>query len=378
MTSSNPRPATVYLDHAATTPCRPEVVEAMRCVLLEDFANPSSRHGAGLAAERHLTAARRRIAQRVGVDPGQVTFTSGGTEANGLALLSSARRRHLLVSAVEHPSVLETARLLAQDGSEVERIPVTDAGRVDPDDVTALVRADTALVAVMHVNNETGIVQPVAEIVRAVRARAPRCRVLVDAVQSFTALPVEMAALGADLVSLSAHKIHGPKGVGCLITAPGLSLFHPWGGGDQETGRRPGTENLPGIVGFARALELSLEDDGHGPRLRGYCDRLVETVRRARPDAYPVGDAAHRAAHILAVAVPGVATEVLINLLEARGVCASSGSACHSRRTLRSHVMEAMGVPKTHGVLRFSMSSVTTDAEIVRAVAALDAALKEL
>lgn len=377
MTSSNPR-SVIYLDHAATTPCRPEVVEAMRRVLLDDFANPSSRHGAGLAAERHLTAARRQIAERVGVEPAQVTFTSGGTEANALALLSAARRGHVLISAVEHPSVLETARLLSEAGAEVERIPVSTAGRVDPANAEELVRSDTALVAVMHINNETGIVQPVAEISRAVKARAPRCRVLVDAVQSFTALPVDLVGLGADLISLSAHKIHGPKGVGCLISAPDLHIRHPWGGGDQEAGRRPGTENVPGIVGFGRALELCRADAAQGQRLRGYSDELVETVRRARSDAYAIGDADHRAPHIVAIAVPGVATEVLINLLEARGVCASSGSACHSRRSLRSHVTKAMKIPAGHGVLRFSLGTVTTDAEIARAVEELTAALGDL
>jgi cysteine desulfurase len=368
----------IYLDNAATTPVLPEVVEAMERVMHHDFGNPSSRHAAGLAAERHLRAARDTVARRVGAAPERVLFTSGGTEANALAVLGTCRRthsRHVLVSSVEHPSVLGCADLLEREGFEVTRAPVTAGGWVDPAGIEGLVRPDTALVAVMHTNNETGIVQPTAEAASAARRRAPECQVLVDAVQSLPALTFTLDELGADLLSLSAHKVHGPKGTGCLVLGPRASVAPLWGGGDQEAQLRPGTENLPGIVGFARALEL-LEPEPD--RLAALSARLEHAVIEARPDAYPVGDRARRAPHLLAMAVPGVATEVLINLLESLGVCASSGSACHSRRTLRSHVTAAMGLPSEHGTVRLSLSTTTTDDEVARAAELVGEALGRL
>jgi cysteine desulfurase len=361
--------ADTYLDNAATTRVLPEVLAVMSRVLTEGYGNPSSRHRMGLAAEEHLRAARQTLAERVGGRPEDVVFTSGGTEADSLALLGTARRqgkraRHLLVSAVEHPAVLKTAAMLEREGVQVERIPVTDGGWVDPEQVRAMVREETFLVAVMRVNNETGIRQPTVEVARMVKERNPDCLVLVDAVQALPALPVTLDGVGADLLALSAHKVHGPKGTGCLVLRQGAKVAPLWGGGEQEGGLRPGTENVAGIAGFARAVELLHPD---GEQLARQRDAILEAVRRGRPDAFPVGDDGRRAPHILCVAVPGVATEVLVNLLGARGVYASSGAACHSRRSLRSHVLDAMRLPADHGVLRFSLSGTTTDAEIERA-----------
>jgi cysteine desulfurase len=300
----------------------------------------------------------------------QVAFTSGGTEANGLALLGSGLRpgAHLLVSAVEHASVLGSARLANQRlGVELEQIPVDAGGRVDPAQVASRLRADTALVALMLVNNETGVIQPVAEIAELLRRQAPRCTLLVDAVQAFGLLETRLPALGAHLLSASAHKLHGPKGAGCLAWASGAGPAPLWGGGDQEGGARPGTENLPGAVGFGEALALcdAREDAGRLQQLR---DRLAEAVLRTFRGARVLGHPQHRAPQIVALAVPGVPSEVLVNMLEARGVCASSGSACHSRSSLRSHVLEAMGVPRDHGVLRLSLSHATTAEQVSRAV----------
>lgn len=370
----------IYLDNAATTPTLPEVVEAMRRVLLEDYANPSSRHAMGLAAERHLRRAREIVAARVGVDPTRLVFTSGGTEANALAILGTARRSpgrrgHLLISSIEHPSVLGSADLLRREGFEIERIPVGAGGWVDPGTVAGLVRESTLLVALMHVNNETGVVQRTAEVSRVVKDRNPSTLVLVDAVQSFPVLPVRPEALGADLLTLSAHKIHGPKGTGCLVTGAGAGVAPLWGGGDQEGATRPGTENLAGVVGFARAVELLSPEP---ERLARLCGELEEAVVRSRPGAYAVGDSARRAPHIIALAVPGISTEVLMNLLESLGVCASSGSACHGRRSLRSHVTAAMGLPPDHGVVRFSLSGTTSDADVRRATEIVGAALARL
>lgn len=370
----------IYLDHAATSPVAPEVVEAMRQVMVEDFANPSSRHALGLAAERHLQRARRLLGALLGVGPEQIIFTSGGTEANALAILGSARLGraggHLLVSAVEHPSVLETARSLQAEGFSVEEVPVTAGGLVEPEAVEARLRPDTRLLAIMHVNNETGVRQPVEEIARMVKARRPECRVLVDAVQSFGLLPTELPSLGADLLTVSAHKLEGPKGVGCLAVARGVRLARLWGGGDQEAGRRPGTENLPGIVGLARAAELASGRDRAWLESRGR--RLLEELARQAPRARPLGDPAWRMPHILALAVPGVRSEVLANALEERGLIVSTGSACHSRKRARSHVLEAMSVPAEHGVIRLSLGRRTEEQEVVQAAALVGAAISEL
>lgn len=363
----DPRPQ-IYLDNAATTRALPEVLRAMEQVLMTDFGNPSSRHGAGLAAEEHLRQARTTVAERLGVAPEDLVFTSGGTEANALALLGSARgargHDHLLVSAVEHPSVLESARLLEQEGIEVQHLPVNAGGWVDPGSVREMLRRSTSLVAVMHLNNETGVVQPVAEIASVIKAKNPGCRLLVDAVQSFTVLETRLEALGADLLTVSGHKVHGPKGVGCVALAPGINLRGLWGGGDQERGRRPGTENLPGIVGLGEAVRRAGKDLAI---LSAGRDRLEQAVRRRFSEAYVLGDPSGRAPHIACLAIPGYRSEVLVNLLEAQGLCVSSGSACHSRRSLRSHVLEAMAVPRQHGVIRFSLSRQNTADEVAQA-----------
>jgi cysteine desulfurase len=371
----------IYLDHAATTPVLPEVTAEITRALEEDFGNPSSRHAVGLRAEERIQAARSLIARQAGASqPSQVIFTSGGTEANALAMLALARKNRtgrIIVSAIEHPSVRNTAALLESTGIGVETVPATAGGWIEPERVAGMTRPDTFLVAVMHVNNETGIEQPVKEIARLVKRRAPRCRVLVDAVQSFTSLPTTLGGMGADLITASAHKVHGPKGVGCLVAAADLHLPPLWGGGDQEGGRRPGTENVPGIVGFARAVELANER-GDPERLRDSSRRLLEGIVRCRPEAYAIGDQGRRVPQILAVAVPGVPTEALVNLLEARGLCASSGAACHSRRSLRSHVLEALEIPPDHGVIRLSLSHTTTDEDTTRAVQILEEALPQL
>jgi cysteine desulfurase len=374
---------TIYLDNAATTEVLPEVVQAMTMVMTTDFGNPSSRHAMGAAAEGYLNQARQVVARRLGCPPAQLIFTSGGTEANALALLGVARAkrpgRHVLCSAIEHASVLDSARLLSDEGADVEQLPVTAQGEVDPAMVASRLRPETVLVAVMHINNETGIVQPVEEIGRVIQAHnlqhGTRCRFLVDAVQSFTVMPVGLAQLGADLVTVSAHKIHGPKGVGALAVADNLRLAPLWGGGDQEAHQRPGTENLPGIVGFARAVELSPSSAEHWP---AWGTSFLPDLLARWPRLQLIGEPARRAPHILALAVAGLRSEVLVNALEEQGVFASSGSACHSRRSLRSHVLEAMGLPYDSGVLRLSMSSTTSEADLREVGVRLERVLSQL
>lgn len=373
------RSEAIYLDNAATTAPDPRVIAAVHDALVQCWGNPSSSHQLGLEAERAVRVARERVAARLEVAPERVTFTSGGTEALALALLGAARQRprpgHVLVSAIEHAAVQRTAEQLRAAGHTVETIPVEHSGCVDPDRLAGLLRADTLLVAVMHVNNETGMVQPIEAIAERLRRSHPQARLLVDAVQSFGVLPTRLGALGAHWLALSGHKLHGPKGVGCLVAAPGLALPPLWGGGPQEHGRRPGTENVPGIVGLGVAAELGKGDPS---ALERATDRLVEAVLTARPGAYAVGDRARRAPHIAAVALPGLRADTLINRLAELGVYASSQSACRSRGpAVQSHVLAALGVPTGHGVLRLAPHRWLDDAQLDRAGAVLARALRE-
>ncbi|MBK8480108.1 MAG: cysteine desulfurase [Proteobacteria bacterium] len=370
----------IYLDNAATTAPDTLVVRAMHDALTEHWGNPSSTHALGLAAERALRLARERVAARLEVEPERVTFTSGGSEAIALALLGTARQRsrpgHVLVSAIEHAAVLRSAELLGREEHTVETIPVEAGGYVDPDRFASLLRPETFLVSVMHVNNETGIVQPVAAIAARLRRTHPQARLLVDAVQSYGVLPTRLAALGAHWLALSGHKLHGPKGVGCLVAARGVTLAPLWGGGQQEYGRRPGTENVPGIVGLGVAAELG---KGNADLLRGATDRLVDTVLAARPGAYPLGERSRRAPHIAAVALPGLRADTVVNRLAEEGVYASSQSACgqRGRAARQSHVLAALGVPMSHGVLRLAPHRWLDEQQLTHACAVLTRVLQE-
>lgn len=378
----------IYLDNAASTRPDPEVVAAMSAAATDLFANPSSAHAAGAAAARALEQARAAVAAGLAAEPAELIFTSGGTEANALGVAGAARRargRHLCVSSIEHPSVLEAARALAAGGGgfELTEIPVGPSGRVDPAAVAAVLRPDTAVVAVMLVNNELGTVQPVAEIARLLRERPRRPHFHVDAVQALGVLPVRPAALGTDSLAISAHKIHGPKGAGALWLRPGVRLAPLWEGGGQERGLRSGTENLPGIVGLGRAVALAEAARAGGAaaemaRLRdGFEARALEVVPQARPTV-PAGEPGGRAPHISSLALPDLPAEPLLHALEARGFLAAAGSACASKTRGPSHVLTAIGVRDTTAVLRFSLSRHTTAAELDAAAAALATAVAEV
>lgn len=365
----------VYLDHAATTPVRPEVREAMLPYLDEVFGNPSSPHRFGRAARAGLEQARRQLALALGAEPGQVFFTSGGTEADNLAVLGgalAARARgvpmRVAVSAVEHKAVLAAAHAVAQLGGEEEILPVDPDGVVRLDALDAVLARRPALVSVMWVNNETGAIQPVAEIGR--RCRAAGVRFHTDAVQAFGHLPVAFHALPCDLLSVSAHKIGGPKGVGALLVRDRADLAPLIRGGSQQGGLRPGTENIAGAVGFGRAAELAArERPEHACRLAGLRNRLRERLAAAVPDLVFPAERAERAPHILNLCVPGADSEALLMHLDLAGVAASSGSACTTGAIEPSHVLVAMGVPRelAVGALRFSLGRATTEADVDRA-----------
>ncbi|MCI0589557.1 MAG: cysteine desulfurase [Planctomycetes bacterium] len=378
-------PTIAYLDNAATTRCDPRAAAEVSRFLLEEYGNPSSVHPLGVAAARALREARETLARCLEAEPGGVVFTSGGTEADDLAVLGFARTlrrhgRHLVVGATEHPAVLEAAKALGEEGFETSVVPADRAGRIDPAAVASACRPDTVVVAVMMANNELGTLAPVSEIARAVRTRAPRAAFHVDAVQAFGKAPVSLRATGADSIALSSHKIHGPKGVGALVLAPGrrpAPLLH---GGGQEGNLRSGTENLPGIAGFARAAALAVESlAAEVPRWRRLRERLERGLAAALPDRLVNGDPERSVPTILSVTFPGVPGEALLHHLEARGVLVSTGAACHSRRG-GSHVLLACGMAEeaVRSTIRFSFGRFTSEADVDRAVAAVPALVAEL
>jgi cysteine desulfurase len=337
----------VYLDHAATTPLEPQVKAAMEPFLREIFGNPSSLHRWGRAARLAIDEAREMVARVLGADPAEICFTSSGTEACNLGIIGSALkapegRRHLLVSAVEHHAALNAAEWLRPLGYEVELLPVDSYGQVDPDEVRRRIRPDTWLVAVMHANNEIGTLQPVEAIAAICRERGVLLHV--DAVQTFGLLPVKVDELGCDLLSVSAHKLYGPKGVGALYIRAGTPLQPLMVGGGQERERRAGTENVAGIVGFAKAVEIAesrREQDAR--QLTALRDDFIQQVLQRIPDTMLTGHPQQRLpgnAHFRFVGVPA---DSLLIALDRAGIAASSGAACSAGSLEPSHVLLALG-----------------------------------
>jgi cysteine desulfurase len=377
----------IYLDNAASTEPAPAVLDALRATAAELYANR------GAAAARALEQARGEVAAALDVEPGELTFTSGGTEADALGVLGAARAargRHLVVGAIEHPAVMRCAEALAAEGWTVDRIGPSADGVVSADAVASAVRPDTAMVALMLVNNELGTRQPVAEVARRLgavvgdRKRPGRPHLHVDAVQAFGLSRLRPRALGADSVAVSAHKLHGPRGVGALWLRPGARLAPLWIGGGQERGLRGGSENLPAIVGFGVAANLAGAALAAGveEKVAALRDRFERSALAALagivPGARPTVTGAARAPHIASLAFPGLPAEPLLHALEARGVLASAGSACASRTAGPSPTLKAIGVDDRTAVLRFSFSRLTADTEADAAVAALADAAREL
>ncbi|MBS4021107.1 MAG: cysteine desulfurase [Dethiobacter sp.] len=361
----------IYLDNSATTRVLPQVAAVMTTVLTGNFGNPSSLHSKGLAAERGLSEARRLLAAALSVKASEIYFTSGGTEANNLAVKGAARRRrrrgvHIVTTAIEHPSVLYAAGALEAEGFDITFLPVDARGMVDAAQVAAALRPDTILVSIMHVNNEVGSVQPVEEIGRLLKEKDRRIIFHVDAVQSFGKLPVAPARWQADLVSLSAHKIHGPKGAGALYCREGVALDFLLHGGGQEKGVRQGTENTAGIAGFAEAARLALKGrEEHMKIMASLRCALLEGILDTIPGTSCNGPA-DAAPHILNLTVEGIKGEVLVHTLGEQGIYISTGSACHSHRPDPSHVLMGMGrtAASVESSLRFSFSPYNTMQEI--------------
>lgn len=372
----------IYLDNAATTRLCPEARAMWLRFSEQDFGNASSAHRMGIAAERGLKDARATLARALGCEPAEIVWTSGGTEADALALLGAARAsrgRHVITSAIEHPAVLGSVEQLVAAGFRKTTIPVSPGGLVDPTRVADAICDDTALCSIMHVNNEIGTVQPIEEIVRAVKTRNSHTLVHVDAVQSFGKIPLNLQLLGADLVSVSAHKLHGPKGVGALYVRRGVRLQPLWAGGGQQGGMRSGTENVAGAAAAAAASEAAIRElPEAGPRMARLRDRLVTAVCAALPQSRLVGDDIRRAPHNANLGFPGVRAEALLHALEERGVTVSAGAACSSRDKRPSHVLRAIGLPEDIGTIRVTLSRETTEEEIGIAEQAIVDAVRSL
>lgn len=366
----------VYLDHSATTPVRPEVLEAMLPYLRQSWGNPSSAHRFGRAARGGFEQAKRELASALGVPPNQVVFTSGGTEADNLAIIGAAlaaraagRPMHVVTTAIEHKAGLESAHTVRQLGGRETILPVSRDGVVD---LAALDRAladHPCLVSVMWVNNEVGTIQPMAEI--GARCRAAGVPLHSDAVQAFGKVPVDLDGVGVQLLSISGHKIGAPKGIGALIVRDRklvASLLH---GGGQQFGIRPGTENVAGAVAMARAAQLAIRElDSEMTRLRGLRDQLEQRLAAAIPDLVVEARGVERAPHVLSVSVPGGDAGAMLMHLDMVGIACSGGSACSTGAAEPSHVLIAMGVEPSValGTLRFSLGHDTTESDINRVV----------
>jgi cysteine desulfurase len=377
----------VYLDHAATTPLADEVREAMLPFLGEAFGNASSLHSAGRVARNAVDEARERVAAAAGCAAREVLFTSGGSEADNLALRGvldrhAHRGRHLVITAIEHDAVLKTAEALLESGrAEVTVVGCDSRGVVDPEEVAAAVRDDTVLVSVMLANNEVGTVQDVATCAELVHRRNRRTLVHSDAVQGLGKLRLDVGALGVDLLTLSAHKVYGPKGAGALVVRSGAVIDAQITGGGQERGRRSGTENVPAIVGFGAAVALvEGERDAVMPRLATLSSRLLEQVCSTTGDVVITGAGAPRLDNFATFAFAGIETELLLTVLDGEGIYASGGSACSSGAHMPSHVLVAMGLsaPLCAGALRCTLGRGTTEDDIDRASAAIAAAVSQL
>jgi len=373
-----------YLDHNATTPVMPAVLEAMTSVFREDFGNASSVHAFGQAAKRRLEEARRQVARILGAQPNEIVFTSGGTEADNLAILGLVRYdtrpvKHVITSAIEHPAVLETCAQLEREGVEVTRLPVNSQGLVDPDDVRRALRRHTVLVSIMHANNELGTIQPIADIARL--ARGAGVWMHSDGVQALGKIRVHVADLGVDLYSISAHKIYGPKGVGALFVRQGVPLGRIQFGGHHERDRRPGTENVPGAVGLAAAVSLMQSDfEQEAARLAGLRDRLEQGILERVPNVSVNGRGAPRVPNTSSLCFHGVDGEALLIALDLAGFAVSSGAACSSGASEPSHVLTAIGLERkdARSSLRFSLGRLNTEDQIKRLIEAVAEAVARL
>ena len=375
----------LYLDHNATTPPSAAVVDRMSAVLSQEFGNPSSVHYFGQRAKGVIDQARSEVAALLGADPSEIVFTGGGTEGDNIAIrgvaeaLEPTGRKHLVASSIEHEAVLNTLKAFARRGWRTTLVPVDQSGIVAPDALRTAMAEDTALVSIMHANNEIGTIQPIAEL--ATIAREGRAVFHTDAVQSAGKVPIDVKALGVDLLSISAHKFYGPKGVGALWTRRGLRLQPALTGGKQERGRRAGTENVAGIVGMGvAAREAMARMTTEGVRIGALRDRLETSILAHVAGTALNGAREPRVPNTTNISFDRTEAESLLIALDLEGIAVSTGSACSSGTLEPSHVLKAMGLPvhRTQNSIRFSLGAANTDEDIDRVVAMLPAIVEKL
>ena len=369
----------IYFDHSATTPVDPEVLAEMMRFFANHFGNPSSSHGFGRRARESVDLARQRVAALIGADPAEIVFTSGGTEADNLAILGTALaagdgRNHIVASAIEHHAVLNACRHLEARGFRTTFLPVDGQGLVEPAAVAQAVTGETLLVSIMHANNEIGTVEPIAEL--AYIAREKGALFHTDAVQSVGKIPVQVNVLGVDLLSLAGHKLYGPKGVGALYVRQGTPIRPLFHGGGQEGGLRNGTENVPGIVGLGKACEVAGRTlAGQMDALNGLRSEMETRLRALLGDLQVNGHVFRRLPHVLSVSFPGVAADVLVRDLDLMGIAVSAGAACTVDRVIVSHVLSALALPREagRGTVRLSFGKGNTPAQVDHAAGVIAA-----
>ncbi|KPK21387.1 MAG: cysteine desulfurase [Dehalococcoidia bacterium SG8_51_3] len=361
----------IYLDYAATTPTHPNVVEAMLPYFTNSFGNPSSIYACGQDAKEATEGARANVAALIGARDEEIIFTSGGTEADNAALkgvaYASKDKGHIITSSIEHHAILETGHFLETQGFEITYLPVDEHGMVDPDDVRRAITDKTVIVSIMHANNEVGTIQPIAEIGRITREAGAYLHT--DAVQSAGHVPLNVDELGVDLLSMSAHKLYGPKGVGALYVRKGTKLVSFMHGGEQEYGRRAGTHNVPGIVGLGKAAQIAQHEiDEEAERVTRLRDKLLNGIQESIDHVRINGHPQMRLPNNLNVSISYAEGEAMCLKLDREGICCSTGSACTSADTSPSHVLTALGLDplQAHSSLRFSLGKWTTEEEIDR------------
>lgn len=374
----------VYLDYSATTPTDPRVVEEMIPYFTEHFGNPSSIYSTGLEAKDAIEHAREQVAHLINAEPKELIFTSGGTESDNWALIATAHRlqhkgKHIITSAIEHHAILHSCEYLAKEGFDITYVGVDHDGLVDPAEVEAAIRPDTILISIMYVNNEVGSVQPIAEI----GAIAKKHGVLfhTDAVQALGNVPIDVKTMNIDMMSMSSHKIYGPKGIGAIYIRSGVNLPTYIHGGAQERKKRAGTENVPGIVGFGKAAELACQNfNTHVAHVSKLRDHFIDRVLNEIPYTYFNGSKDHRHPGNANITFEYVEGESILLYLDFAGVSCSSGSACSSRSLQPSHVLTAMGIPVEliHGSIRFTFGNPTTMEDVDYTVDKLKGIIEKL
>ena len=367
----------IYLDYAATTPTHPEVVKAMLPYFTEAFGNPSTIHACGQEAKEAIEEARTKVANLIGASEEEIVFTGGGTEADnfaikGVAYANENKGNHIITTPIEHHAVIETCHFLEKRGWETTYLPVDEHGLVDPDDVRKAITDKTVLISVMHANNEVGTIEPIAEIGKI--AQEAGIYFHTDAVQTVGHIPINVAELGLDLLSLSAHKLYGPKGVGALYIKKGTKLIPFMHGGEQERGRRASTENVPGIIGLGKAIEIARQEmSEEAERVTFLRDKLISSLLAQIDHTRLNGHPRKRLPNNVNVSIFFAEGESMCLSLDLEGICASTGSACSSGSLEPSHVMIALGLPpeQAHSSLRLTLGKWTTEEEIDRVLEVL-------